>query len=132
MEVAKLEKFTENEKAEREALFDFHETHQHVDSLPSLPHTIHTRDHREFKLNGMPVPWDQLWAKLAGRFPRPHHKTAEPEQHITTISATNAPPPAGAAAVTNNVTGINHLPAARQREVAANASNAHDCCGYAY
>eukprot|EP00965_Chrysotila_dentata_P215005 6188510-Pleurochrysis_carterae.AAC.1 len=139
--VAKLEKFSALkylnaltptmllQVTECNALFDFHEDYQTADSLPLMPIALITSDERSLPMRGMPIAWGELWSKLAGRFPGPHHQNtnkpasagtqsdsgADAVRRNTGAAAASMPPPP----LSNSVTALNYLPAARQREVAA-------------
>eukprot|EP00965_Chrysotila_dentata_P229556 6197258-Pleurochrysis_carterae.AAC.2 len=63
--------------AEWKALFGFYEEHQTADVLPQLPVSLNVSrtatESRSMDLTGMPISWNTMWSKLAGRFSRPHH-----------------------------------------------------------
>eukprot|EP00965_Chrysotila_dentata_P117490 3882786-Pleurochrysis_carterae.AAC.1 len=122
--------------AEWRALFAFHAEHPTADSLPPMPIALNVStatEARSMNLTGMPISWSQLWSKLAGRFPRPHHNRVEASAgSALTTSGSGADSLArsermvaqnGEVAGTepelpleliNNVTGINYSAGARQ------------------
>eukprot|EP00965_Chrysotila_dentata_P257123 6212775-Pleurochrysis_carterae.AAC.1 len=85
------------------------------------------------EMRGMPIRWDELWSKLAGRLPRPHHQSTAPciaqgtqvggtgaDSLTRTERATTAAAPSATTqheqplALINNVTGINYPTNVRQ------------------
>eukprot|EP00965_Chrysotila_dentata_P253110 6211068-Pleurochrysis_carterae.AAC.1 len=134
LEVAKEDGCSAEQLAEWKALFSFHEEHKTADSLPALPTSLTTEamGDSSFTLTGMPIEWKELWSKLAGRFPRPHHTAATSGEQGTGAPASAAQHSSGAADVSqntstlrpaavqlplplhNSVTGLNYQPAVRQ------------------
>lgn len=119
------------------ALKNMHATYQKSDELPDVPFYIcppadeASSPDANFLIDGQPVPWEELWNILAFRFKRPH------AQHpsSSSCSATNEGQLALVAeegsvvgrakrtrrisadtlAAYNEVTSLNHQPAARKR-----------------
>jgi hypothetical protein len=76
LETARLQKFTSEQVADWQALFDFHERYKTPESLPNLPHTIHIEAGRSYTMEGPPT-WEELWRVLR-RYPRPHRNADDP------------------------------------------------------
>eukprot|EP00965_Chrysotila_dentata_P122051 4034968-Pleurochrysis_carterae.AAC.2 len=100
------------------------------DSVPKLPATIlespGEAEKPDFTLVGIPGAWQELWGKLAGRFPRPHLAAAQSaapssptlqhssgaadiSRNIYTAEPSAEPLPLP---LHNSVTGLNYLPGA--------------------
>eukprot|EP00965_Chrysotila_dentata_P082749 2730385-Pleurochrysis_carterae.AAC.1 len=73
LKIAEIEGFSELQVAEWKPLFKFHADYETADSVPPTPINLHINDNKTHTMHGMPIPWNTLWSKLAGRFPRPHH-----------------------------------------------------------
>ena len=114
---AVAEKFTDAQKQEWEALFDFHLQHETPDSLAFAPHVLSTRGGASITMHGMPISWYDMWETLR-RLPRAHLTavTAVASQTLPSAVASTSYIQKGLAHE-NSVTGTNYPKRDREKQV---------------
>ena len=117
-ETAVAEKFTNAQKEEWEALFDFHARFTTPESLPMAPHVLETATTgQRIELHGMPISWAEMWATLR-RLPRQHLNTARAPPSLAPAAASSSSPAEiqKGLALENSVTGTNHPKRLRDKD----------------
>ena len=67
-------RYSEEQRRDWEAIFNFHTCYKTSDSVPTMPSTFNSTSGGEPRhIDGAPLPWAKMWDVLRRR-PRPHHR----------------------------------------------------------